>query len=180
MKNLTTALFLTRRDPDFYSGLFQSDGKTEVQPPRFPGRIVTTLQKAKEVRPMVEKCITIAKDVLPAQREADKLGTTADRNSSEWKKWRESDQHKQWVAAMAPVVTARRRVFSMLRDKTAVRILFSEIAPEMADRQGGYTRILRMATVRLGDAGQQAILELVGTEYDRVKKTSQKPEFASE
>ncbi len=180
MKNLATALFLTRRDPDFFTGMFQSDGKTEVKPPRFPGRIVTTLHKAKETRPMIEKCITIAKDVLPNLAEAEKHGTTAERNTGEWKKWRESDNHKKWAAAMAPVVNARRRVFAMLRDNEAVRILFNEIAPEMADRNGGYTRILHMANVRLGDAGKQAIIELVGTEYDRVKKTSQKPEFASE
>ncbi len=179
MKNMATALFLTRRDPEFFAGMFQSDGKTEVQPPRFPGRIVTTLHKAKEIRPVIEKCITIAKDSMAAQKAADQLGTTADRNSAEWKRWRESDQHAKWVAAIAPVVNARRRAFAILRDKDAVQILFDEIAPEMADRNGGYTRILRMANVRLGDAGQQAILEFVGQKTDRVIKTSQKPVFAS-
>ena len=77
---------------------------------------------------------------------------------------------------MAPAITARRRVFSMLRDKEAVEILFDEIAPRMEDRPGGYTRVLKLANVRLGDAGAQAILEFVG-KNDRVKQKSQKPAF---
>jgi large subunit ribosomal protein L17 len=64
----------------------------------------------------------------------------------------------------------------LLGDKEAVKILFDEIAPRMADRDGGYTRILKLAKPRLGDAGVQAILEFVGRN-DRVKVKSQKPSF---
>ena len=64
-------------------------------------------------------------------------------------------------------------------DKAAVRILFDDVAPRFEDRDGGYTRILKLATPRLGDAGARAILEFVG-ENDRVSKTSQKPAFADE
>ena len=46
----------------------------------------------------------------------------------------------------------------------------------MATRDGGYTRILRLAQPRLGDAGTRAILELVGVR-DRVKVASEKPAF---
>jgi large subunit ribosomal protein L17 len=64
----------------------------------------------------------------------------------------------------------------LLGDKAAVRILFSEIGPRFADRPGGYTRILRLAKPRLGDAGTRAILEFVG-ERDRTYKRSQAPRF---
>ncbi len=178
MRNLASSLFLTERDPDYYEGLYQPDGKTAVKPPRHRGRIVTTLQKAKEVRPLVEKCITIAKKSLAHVDAAQQYATSAERNTDEWRQWRESDQWQKWAQAMAPAVHARRRVFAMLRDKEAVELLFEEIAPRYVDRPGGYTRILRLAKPRLGDAGTQAILELVGR-HDRVKQTSEKPSFES-
>ena len=80
---------------------------------------------------------------------------------------------------MAPAVNARRRAFSMLRDKEAVELLFDEVAPRFTDRTGGYTRVLRMAFPRLGDAGIQGIIEFVG-KNDRVKQKSEKPAFESE
>ena len=179
LRNLACALFLTERDPDFYEGMFQSDGKTEVKPPRFRGRIVTTLHKAKEVRPLVEKCITIAKKAVPHIQQAEEFGTDQDRNSEGWSKWRKSDNWQKWAEARAPVVNARRRVFSMLRDKEAVEILFDEIAPRFVERNGGYTRVMRLAKPRLGDAGIRAILELVG-QNDKVKKQSAKPAFVAD
>ncbi len=176
-RNLASALFLTERDEAFYEGLTQADGKTVVNPPRHKGRVVTTIQKAKEVRPLVEKCITIAKKAIPHEQAAEEFATDAERNSEAWKKWRESEQYQKWNAAMAPAVNARRRVFALLREKEAVEILFDDIAFRFVDRPGGYTRILRMATPRLGDAGIQAILEFVGI-HDRVAQVSQKPAFA--
>jgi large subunit ribosomal protein L17 len=65
---------------------------------------------------------------------------------------------------MAPAVKARRRVIQLLGDKKAARILFEDVAARFADRPGGYTRILKLATPRLGDAGPRAILEFVGPE----------------
>lgn len=179
-RNMATALFLTERDDLSYEGLYQADGKTKVNPPTHKGRIVTTIQKAKEVKPLVEKCITIACKAIPHEREAEKFATSAERNTSEWKTWRESENHQKWVAAMAPAVNARRRVFSMLRDKEAVAILFGDVAPRFEGRPGGYTRVMRLAKPRLGDNGTRAILEFVG-KHDRVAAASApKPSFASD
>jgi large subunit ribosomal protein L17 len=165
LRNLASALFLTERD-----------AADEKNAPKEKGRIVTTIQKAKEVRPLVERCITIARKVLEQKAEADRLYTTAERGTDAWKAWREGDEWRTWNQAAAPVVAARRRALVLLGDKKAVKILFEEIAPRFADRDGGYTRILRLSKPRLGDAGTRAILELVG-KSDRVKKKSQRPVF---
>lgn len=152
LRNLASALMLTERETDG-----DSDGA-----PAVPGRIVTTVAKAKEVRPLVERCVTIAKRGLAAQSQASAFATAADRDSAEWKKWRGSDQWKQWARAIAPAVSARRRVITLLGDKKAARVLFERIAPRFTDRPGGYTRILKLSTPRLGDAGPRAVLEFVG------------------
>lgn len=154
LRNLASALMLTERE-------FDAD---EVGAPAIRGRIITTVAKAKEVRPLVERCVTIAKRGLAAESQARSLGTEADRDSAEWKKWRGSSQWQQWAQAMAPAVAARRRVVTLLGDKKATRVLFERIAPRFSDRPGGYTRILKLSTPRLGDAGPRAVLEFVGGE----------------
>ena len=58
-------------------------------------------------------------------------------------------------------------------------MLFSDIAPRFADRPGGYTRVLRLAKPRLGDAGTRAILEFVGRN-DRKRRRAIKPTFEAE
>jgi len=165
LRNLATALFLTERDAE-----------GDANAPKIKGRIVTTLEKAKEVRGVVEKCITLARHSLAAQEAAEEFATDSERNSDEWRRWRKSDQWKKWSAAMAPVVKARRRALVMLGDKQAVRILFADIAPRFADRNGGYTRVLRLAKPRLGDAGTRAILEFVGVR-DRAARRAVAPRF---
>lgn len=55
---------------------------------------------------------------------------------------------------------ARRTVFSYLQNKEAVKALFGEIATKVADRPGGYTRIIRLGT-RPGDNAEMAMIELV-------------------
>lgn len=57
-----------------------------------------------------------------------------------------------------------RRALALLDDKEMVRKLFTEIGPRYAGRQGGYTRILHLADVRLGDNARQCIFELVEDE----------------
>ncbi len=85
------------------------------------GRIETTSMRAKEVKRISEKMITLAK---------------------------RGDLH------------ARRQVLSYLVDETTVTKLFDEIAPNYADRNGGYTRILKLGP-RQGDAAETVFLELV-------------------
>jgi large subunit ribosomal protein L17 len=103
------------------------------------GAIRTTAAKAKELRGFVEKLITLAKKgTLHARR----LVIARLQDRAIW------------------TLDATKRDYERA-DKTVVQKLFSEIAPKYADRPGGYTRIIRLAERRLGDAGPQVILQLV-------------------
>ena len=167
-KNMASALFLTERDAEF-----------DANKPKVKGRIITTIEKAKEVRSLVEKCITLARKMVPLKAEADKLNSPAERGSDAWKNWRKGEGWQKWAKAMSPVLAGRRRLLQMLGDKQAVKLCVEELGPRFLDRKGGYTRVLRLAKPRLGDAGTRAILEFVG-KNDRVVKKAQKPTFTDE
>ena len=169
LKNLASSLLLTEREPDEF----------EENTPKVQGRVVTTLHKAKEVRPLIEKCVTIARKSLQSARDAEQYATDAERASEEYRTWRKSDDWQKWAEARGPVVVARRRCVQLLGDKDAVTILFDKVAPRFEERPGGYTRILRLSQPRLGDAGEQAILEFVGNN-DRKSTKSVKPAFESD
>ena len=79
----------------------------------------------------------------------------------------------------------RRLAFGFLRNKESIKILFDEIAPAFAEREGGYTRVLKLGR-RLGDSASISILQLVGFEKltdsskPEKKKKAKKKEAAAE
>ena len=106
--------------------------------------LTTTVPKAKELRPFVERIITIAKRGV-AHGSADKT-------------------------AVIKTLNARRLVMQDLQDREVVTKLFDTIAPRFAERAGGYTRLLRLG-FRKGDSAEVAQVELVGSEFDPKAKS---------
>lgn len=113
--------------------------------------ISTTIQKAKEIRPFVEKLITLAKK--------GKL------------------QHRRRAISLL----GNRRIVALedgepVQKGTVVGKLFSELGPRYLDRPGGYSRIVRLSLRRLGDNGQLVLLQLLGKDepIKKQRKTSSK------
>jgi len=112
--------------------------------------LTTTVPKAKELRPFVERIITVAKRGLANGEGGRGKGASASND--------------------VRVLTARRLVMQDLQDREVVTKLFDAIAPRFASRPGGYTRLLRIG-FRKGDSAEMAQVELVGSEYDPKAKT---------
>ena len=178
LRNMASSLFLTERS--------ELANEIHGNTPRIRRRIVTTIQKAKEVRSIVEKCITLARKVQPCYEQAAELlpaslqGDGFDKSGDAYKTWRKSNEWQQWAEARAPIVNAQRKALQMLGNREAVDILFNDIAPalieESPERVSGFTRILKIAKPRLGDNGTQAILEIVGESKNRDTTGSTAPQ----
>ncbi len=170
LRNMACSLILTE---DYYE-------EGEPGKPKVPGRIITTVAKAKEVRRLVERCVRLACRALEIEEQAEAYATDAERDTDAWRSWRNGDGWQKWNQAIAPAVALRRRVVALLggnqQAKRATAVLFDEIAPRYMDRPGGYTRVVRLAKPRLGDAGPRAILEFVGTR-DREPQKPEAPTF---
>jgi large subunit ribosomal protein L17 len=119
--------------------------------------LTTTVPKAKELRPFVERIITVAKRGLAGD---------ATRPS------------RPAVSSEVRVLTARRIVMQDVQDREVVTKLFDTIAPRFAARAGGYTRLLRIG-FRKGDSAEMAQVELVGSEFDPKAKAEGEAEDAA-
>ena len=72
---------------------------------------------------------------------------------------------------------ARRLVLSRISNKAVVHALFTEIAPKLADRQGGYTRITKIGN-RQGDNAPMAVIEIVTESVEESRKAKEKGKAA--
>ncbi|HAA85275.1 MAG TPA: 50S ribosomal protein L17 [Kosmotogaceae bacterium] len=117
------------------------------------GTIVTTTTKAKAVRPFVETIITRAKKAAVISSEIDKR----DPNDTEI------------VLLKSKNLSLRREINRNFNDRRLVRKICDEIAVKYIERNGGYTRIVRLGQ-RRGDATELAILQLVDRELPNEKK----------
>lgn len=101
------------------------------------GKVRTTLPKAKEVKAFAEKLITLAREnTLNSRRRVIQL--MGDR--------RLVDEDQEFTG------------------QKVVQKLFSDLAPKFAERQGGYTRIIKLPEFRVGDGGDLVLLQLLTEE----------------
>ncbi len=134
-------------------------------------RISTTDPKAKEARREAERLITRAKKGYAAYKEHQTLKEAG----------KEAESKQMQAVALAHWRQASR----MVRDRSVLKKLFDEIAPQYMERHGGYTRIIKVGT-RLGDNARTVLLELVGTKVTRepltkkAKKKGEKEETPAE
>ena len=168
LHSLATAIFLTERDAEF------DDNKPKVK-----GRIITTVAKAKEVRPLVEKCITTARRGVVAE---DAAADILDRRRSRQRcleVMAHSDHLAPLKGAIAPAVAPRRRCLKLLGNKQAVRVLFDEVRPRFSIGRADTRASSGWPSRALGDAGTRVILEFVGVR-DRAAERSVRPTFEAD
>jgi large subunit ribosomal protein L17 len=139
------------------------------------GQIRTTLYKAREARPFVERLITLAKKAregdLSARRRITQLLTDravipadhqeayeemSDSRRAKVLRARSGRRHRTGEARPGTTFTA----------ESVVRRLIETVAADFTDRPGGFTRIIKLADSRSGDASPLAVLQLVGKESD--------------
>lgn len=137
-------------------------------------RIETTLAKAKALRMYIEPLITKSKAE----------NNTVITPITKVVKLKQADGSVKEVTRKINVNSSthsRRVVFSYLKDHNAVKELFNTVAPKIASRPGGYTRILKIG-FRQGDASEMAMIELVdfneaalaGSQKKEGKKTTRR------
>lgn len=139
------------------------------------GEIRTTLEKAKEVRRFVEKLITLARSgslqarqrviailgdraVIPAEHRDTYDGMTRAQQARVLR----ARSGRRMRTGVVPAKYNKKK-FPFVAS-SIVHKLMNDVAPKYADRPGGYTRIIHVARTRIGDNGNVAILQLVGTE----------------
>jgi len=128
-------------------------------------RIQTTAPKAKEARRAAERLITRAKKGYAAYKEYESL--------------RDAGKEAEAKQMQANALAHWRMAGRVVRKTSVLKKLFDEIAPHYMEREGGYTRILRLG-VRQGDNAQTVMLELVETEKTKkpMMKKGKKAESA--
>ena len=141
------------------------------------GQIVTTLPKAKAVQPFVEKIVTKAKrgDLHARRRVISMLG--ADRAGFDWLHIpaNATDEERAAVEGLRDRAEGyfdipdsseveRNRYGEIRKAPKLVRHIFENVAPRFEDRNGGYTRIIKLGRHRLGDAAELVVVQFVGNE----------------
>ena len=147
------------------------------------GEVRTTIQKAKAVRPFVERLVTLARKgtLQSRQRVTALMGDRSILSREEEEKYADmSDAQRQKVmtarsgrrhrAGRVPAGFNKKKIPFVAQ--SIIHKLMTEIAPTYKDRPGGYTRIIRLADRRIGDNSDLAILQLVG--LDEEGKSSEK------
>lgn len=107
--------------------------------------ITTTLAKAKAVRSEAEKMITLAKHGKLSGSDLHQKAKSGDQKAAQ---------------EIARHVHTRRQMSAYVYDADVVKRVYDVVAPRYAERNGGYTRIVR-AGLRRGDAAPMAIIQLV-------------------
>ena len=140
-------------------------------------KIVTTLAKAKAARVVAEKMVTLGKKGTLHHR---RLAVA--RLRAPQRKFFHGTNTSKGKSSGANAVKGKDLRDKWRKEHDVVHILFDEIAPLFQDRMGGYTRIIKIAGARKGDAAQMAILMWVDESVEKKVKaspsTATKPEPA--